>query len=271
MSRIVSVPEGGLTEIDKLKNRILQRAEQLYEQVPVTAVNFQTASVYSDSRPKWRSLQFHLRSFSCKSYNWERTDDRVSKNVLHLTFSFSKSGNITVTKLDENNIKLSVAFRRIAGAVINHATDTLALHYHGPAKVKVRDGDEWRTQLDHEIGIQPLSLRLMEGKYDLEVLKDTCMKNKHLKRALQVGIFSPKRYQMPVNNLKEDPAEQYPILVDPTLVRAVQLADLELLSRAKAENRGIKWVLKQFHGLDKMFQDLLNRRIACRQQRAAEE
>ena len=163
------------------------------------------------------------------TYSWERNDTRVSKHVFHITFSFSEAGTITVTN-NHLGTKLCIAFHLVAGAKKNTSTaiHTIALLYLSPIEVKEKVGKEWCSrQLSSEDGIQRLSLRLIEDKYDLDGSENECKKSKYLNSAFQNGFFSSGEFpKFDKTNLITDPTERFPILVHPTLVRAVQKADI---------------------------------------------
>ena len=52
-----------------------------------------------------------------------------------------------------------------------------------------------------------------------------------------------------------------PIAIDPTLVRAVQLADIEVLKEARERGNDFKFAVRMYVGLDEGFNQLLRSRV----------
>ena len=61
-----------------------------------------------------------------------------------------------------------------------------------------------------------------------------------------------------------------PIVVDPTLVRAAQLADIHLLNEAKERGNDLKFLIQMYFGLEEGFNKLLRSRVLSANSSAAE-
>ena len=52
-----------------------------------------------------------------------------------------------------------------------------------------------------------------------------------------------------------------PIVIDPTLVKAAQLTDLEIVTDAKGQEKPIRYLVQMYFGLDEGFNETLCTRI----------
>ena len=100
---------------------------------------------------------------------------------------------------------------------------------------------------------------------DLEVHLN---KDPSLRKALDTGILMDRSYIQTIEStLDEVPEKRF--LRDPTSVRAAQLADLDLLQKAKKDHiHSSEWLVKQYYGLSLKFNELLNARLSqinCKQ------
>ena len=78
--------------------------------------------------------------------------------------------------------------------------------------------------------ISKFSLQFVEGKYDMSDLEVHLNKDPSLRKALDTGILMDGSYVRTIEStLDEVPEKRFPILRGPMLVRAAQLADLDLL------------------------------------------
>ena len=59
----------------------------------------------------------------------------------------------------------------------------------------------------------------------------------------------------------EELQDRRPIVIDPTLVRAAQLADTQLLNEAKERGNDLKFLVQMYFGLEKGFNKLLWSRV----------
>ena len=59
----------------------------------------------------------------------------------------------------------------------------------------------------------------------------------------------------------EELQDRRPIEIDPTLVRAAQLADIHLLNEAKERGKDLKFLVQMYFGLEEGFNKLLQSRV----------
>ena len=262
-------PHGSEKEVNSLKQELLHHAELLFPSAPLHIINFHTAKEFSTSKPRWKSLDFHLNSVNCPPINWVRKDQRVSFEILKVTFNFNNN-SIFVTKnsnqkdrqkKNTTEEKLQLPFQHVAGIKINHTTHTVAAHiYHPPRLAKRTDGAWNVVEQDAVVGsISSLSLHLVDDKYDLSELQSCFAQNQFLSKAARIGLLLDKSYPEFADT---SPAayERFPVLKDPTLVREAQLAHLQLLEAARTQNKDVKWLVKIYHGLNIRFRSLLSSR-----------
>ena len=80
------------------------------------------------------------------------------------------------------------------------------------------------------------------------------MQDKALQRKLQTSYSSTS-----ITKTEIQPEKWFPIIQDPKLVRAGQLASLALLEEATAQNNDINWLILRYHGLELRFNEILRR------------
>ena len=68
----------------------------------------------------------------------------------------------------------------------------------------------------------------------------------------------------------EELRDRRPIVIDPTLVRAAQLADIHLLNEAKERGYDLKFLVQMYFGLEEGFSKLLRSRVASAKSSSAE-
>ena len=274
---IASVPDGDAKEVESLKQDLLQSAERRFDEACLNVMNLETAQTYSYNRPCWQTMTYHLQSVSCGTTNWRRQDKRVSKEILKASFSFKTASQTldVIRKEGPLQTKLSIPFHHFVALRLNENTDTLAAHVCQPPQVvEKRDGEsQWQVlEGGNHGGVTSLSLRLVEEKYDLTELRDNFAQNSFLQHAMGTRINLNRSYpDFRLVKKVEDHFTSFPILKDPTLVRAAQMAVLELLEQAKIRQNDLKWLIKQFHGIQITFRQLLQQRLDVRRHLAPEE
>ena len=150
---------------------------------------------------------------------------------------------------------------------VNKATDTVAGHLFSCPNVfcKTPEG-QWLLDShasSSNSNISKFSLQFVEEKYDMSDLEVHLNKDSSLRKALDTGVLMDRSYVQTIEStLDEVPEKRFPILRDPTLVRAAQLADLDLLQKAKKDHlHSSEWLVKQYYGLLLKFNELLNARL----------
>ena len=275
------VPPGTNEEIQALKNKLLENARLRESGAPLTSINFETAKQYQENRPSLRFLKTHLQYVKCSSsLQWERQDPRVTKEVLHATWMFAERSQVVVIdrKLHSRSdrYRLVIPFRAFLGARFNAATETLAVHVEHIPEVQlqmmvVQDSPStWNTQQDcslfdpaDERKILPLTLKFQPDKTNLVQIQQQFRQQAILSQAIEVGIKPDMKYDREghKHKLEELHKVRRPIVIDPTLVRAVQLADIEVLKEARERGNDFKFVVRMYVGLEEGFNQLLRSRV----------
>ena len=276
----IMVPEGDENEICVLKNQLLESARRKLHQAPVKQIDFETANEYQEKRPSLKSLKAHLQYVKCGSVEWQRQDMRVSKEIFHATWLFSEKSQMLVVERRQHHTadryRLLVPFQAIAGLRFNSSTDTIAAHVKRlpelQAQVLPRDGEQgtWTTHEDYTSlssrasGREMLSLTLqfIAEKTSLSEMQQQFERQPSLAKTLNVGINAEFKYEN-VNTSRElqDLHRNMPIIMDPTLVRAAQKADIEVLNEAKEKGNDVRFLVKMYCGLEDSFNEQLRIRV----------
>ena len=90
-----------------------------------------------------------------------------------------------------------------------------------------------------------------------------------LSKSLDVGIRPDMQYTLETE-VFEELHDRRPIVIDPTLVRAAQLADIHLLNEAKERGNDLKFLLQMYFGLEEGFNKLLRSRVLSAKSSSAE-
>ncbi len=273
------IPPGEEVEIIELKNKLLENARREMNQAPVTQVDFEMAKEFQKNRPSLRTLKAHLRYVKCGPVEWQREDTRVSKDIFHATWMFSdKSQTLVVERryLSTDRYRLIVPFRAILGLRFNVATDTIAAHVKRlpqlQAQVLQKDGAQstWKTLEDYcslssrKTGREILSLtvQFLPDKNRLTEMQEQLERQPNLAKALNVGIKPDLKYDIMNHSCElNDLHRNLPIVIDPTLVRAAQKADIELLDEVKEKGNDVRLLVKMYYGLEDCFNELLRCRV----------
>ena len=259
-----------------LKDSLITYAKSNFNRARITEVTFESAKNFCQQLGKIESVKFHLEKCIIGSEIQEREDIRVSKHVLRATFSFSKSTEcVIVENFKESKLKEKavIPFRSFLGVYVNKATKTVAgyLSFQPGRYQYDSDTREWSksspSSSTSESAELPSCIRISliatDNQHFGEVLS-TMRKNKHLEIAILNGIKMDGQYQRRPHHNRDWTSpdhkfRSFPIVHDPLLCRAAQLASLSLLDEAKSrvEDNKLVWLLKMFRGVSEKFQDLI--------------
>lgn len=281
----MAIPPGEESEITELKNKLLANARLKLNKAPVKEVDFEMAKEFQETRPSLKSLKVHLRYVKCGSVEWQREDNRVSKEIFHATWMFSEKSQTLVAERrcpsTVDRYRLFVPFRAILGLRFNTSTDTIAAHVKRLPELQAqvlhkgqKDGHQstWRTHEDYSslssrtMGREILSLTLqfvVDKTSGLSEMKRQFERQPNLAKALNAGIKPDYNYDN-VNSScgsVNDPHRNMPVIIDPTLVRAAQMADYELLNVVKENGNDVHLLVKMYFGLEESYNELLRCRI----------
>ena len=82
-----------------------------------------------------------------------------------------------------------------------------------------------------------------------------------LAHSLNVGIKHDMKYETDNECTEPLHKNRRPVVMDPTLVRAAQLADLQVMKEAVEKGHDVDFVAKMYFGLEECFNTLLRRRV----------
>ena len=269
------VPPGTNEGVEELKNQLLERARMKSSKAPSTTIDFESAKKYQESTPPLKSLKTHLQYVKCCSLEWEREDHRVTKEFLHATWIFAEKSQLLVIERKVHSkadrYRLLVPFRAFLGSRFNISTDTLAIHVQRLPEVQIQvmaaDNAQgtWKSTQDSllssvERGILPLTIKFRPEKTNLVELREQFRQQPRLSKSLNVGIRPDMQYTLETE-VFEELEERRPIVIDPSLVRAAQLADTHLSNEAKERGNDLKFLVQMYFGLEEGFNKLLRSRV----------
>lgn len=279
------VPPGTNEAVEELKNQLLERARMKSSEASLTTIDFESAKKYQESRLSLKSLKTHLQYVKCCSLEWEREDHRVTKELLHATWIFVEKLQLLVVERKVHSkadrYRLLVPFRAFLGSRFNVSTDTLAIHVQRLPEVQIQvmaaaDNAQgtWKSTQDFllssvERGILPLTIKFRPEKTNLVEMQEQFRQQQSLSKSLNVGIRPDMQYTLETQ-VFEELQDRRPIVIDPTLVRAAQLADIHLLNEAKERGNDLKFLVQMYFGLEEGFNKLLRSRVLSAKSSSAE-
>lgn len=264
-------------EVMALTDELWQNALDNFSTASISLVTKQSAREFYQSILPQSSLSFHLQSARAPFISWERSDPRVSKEILKckvLTGSASQCFSIQSTKAGEGESKrLLIEFSHVVGLEINRdsivmdvaSTPKLETKIHAKPVGKTASGGKWLEQSLQVVGHKKpcrIKLLLACGKEPGATnLREMLNKVSSLKRAIDGGLANV--YDL-CDDANENPEERYPIVQDPSLVRAAQMASLRLLHTLPSTNKA-EYVIKMYGSMERRFNHLLQERTTCAQ------
>ena len=186
--------------------------------------------------------------------------------------------------MDESKYKIVIPFSSFLGLFVNKATKTVAGHLSFSPKHFEQDptavSKDWTLvplALQDEQEAESRAIKVSITALDNQLfdrVSSTMKRNEFLRLAMTGGIkMDTMAYMREPHHASEwcSPEmviRQFPILYDPVICRAAQLAVLDLLEKVKSKKDSDKesntiWLVKMFKGLNNKFVDL----ITTRQQR----
>ena len=114
-----------------------------------------------------------------------------------------------------------------------------------------------------ERGILPLTIKFRPEKTNLVEMREQKLfrLQPRLSESLNVGIRLGDMQFTLETEVFEELQDSRPIAIDPTLVRAAQLADIHLLNEAKERGNDLKFLVQMCFGLEEGFNKLLRSRV----------
>ena len=212
-----------------------------------------------------------MQYVKCCSLEWEREDHRVTKEFLNATWIFAEKSQLLVVERQVHSkadrYRLLVPFRAFHGSRFNISTDTLAIHVQRlpdvQIQVMVADNAQgtWKCTQDSllssvERGILPLPIKFRPEKTNLVEMQEQFRQQPRLSKSLNVGIRPDMQYTLETEEF-EELQDRRPIVIDPTLVRAAQLADIHLLNEAKKRGNDLEFLVQMYFALEEGFNKLI--------------
>lgn len=265
-------------DIEPLKESLLYSANQTRCVDSTNMITEESATQYriENIHPSIRGTvhisSVHISNLASKAeekyedvIRWKRQDERVTHDILRMK-STSEQLYIEHQSLDESTMqKLTIQLRSVMGCELS--IDKVTLDVSEPPVLQVKDGKLWKTvliqmddspKLDRSLASQgpwrvhvvakPISTVCSTRRHDFQSLLS---QHPLLQSALQGGI--QMQYQFaPQQNLHE----LFPLIQDPTLVRAAQITVLTLLDGKD----NLETTINFFGGLFSEFQSLLSQR-----------
>lgn len=262
-------------EVLSLTDELWQYAQDNFSTASISVVSKLSAREFYQSILPQSSLSFHLQSVRAPFISWERTDPRVSKEILKckvLTGPASQCFSIQSTKVEEDESKrLLVEFPHVIGLEINGdsivmdvaLTPKMETKIHAKPGSKTASGGKWVEQsldvVGHKKPYRIILLLACGREPGTTKLREMLIKVPSLKRAIDGGLATV--YDL-CDDTNENPEERYPIVQDPSLVRAAQMASLRLLHTLPSTNKA-EYAIKMYGSMERRFNHLLRERTCA--------
>jgi len=112
-----------------------------------------------------------------------------------------------------------------------------------------------------ERGILPFTIKFRPEKTNLVEMREQFRLQPRLSESLNVGIRLGDMQYTLETEVFEELQDRRPIVIDPTLVRAAQLADIHLLNEAMERGNDVKFLVQMCFRLEEGFNKLLRSRV----------
>ena len=138
-------------------------------------------------------------------------------------------------------------------------------HWHNNIKAQHNTHKSTQDSLLNPVerGILPLTIKFRPEKTNLVEMREQKLfrLQPRLSESLNVGIRLGDMQFTLETEVFEELQDSRPIAIDPTLVRAAQLADIHLLNEAKERGNDLKFLVQMCFGLEEGFNKLLRSRV----------
>ena len=186
-------------------------------------------------------------------------------------------GRCQYSSSSSSSYRLLVQFRAFLGSKFNVSIDTLTIHVQRLPLIQVMGTDNaqgaWKSTQDSllspvERGILPLTIKFRPERTNLVEMREQFRLQPRLSKSPSVGIRPDMQYTQKTE-VFEELQDRRPVIIDPTLVRAAQLADIHLLNEAKERGNDLKFLVQMYFGLEG-FNKLLRSRVLSASSSSAE-
>ena len=268
------VPEGSSDECEALAQDLWSYGRR--HPVPAIFISKKTAAEYLQSLEGQAGvINCHLESakitIGSESIMWQRTDHRVSKEKLNAKFYLnSRNEKLSVQHEPTGNdskskYRIDCSFNKIMGMELT-SDGVLTADVFGSPCVEKRSGSSrvWEAITSTNSSRSSRLVIVFHHHKFPESLQSSLEKIPSLCSALCTGLCNDYSNFDPTEG--ETPHDRLPLVRDPTLVRAAQLAILKLRDHASYETENImqprvQQIVEAFGGIEKRFQNLLKSRL----------
>jgi hypothetical protein len=266
-----NVPEGSYDECTRLTNDLWEYGQS--HSVPAILINKETATKYQQSlEGRTGVITCHLELASLDGTDgstsalWKREDCRVSKEKFDVKFYLNyRNEKLSVQHSPPNDkckYKIDVAFNKVMGMEI--ADGVLRADVFGTPSIEKKPENSrlWQAVSSSNTKNNRYSRLTIVFIHRVTPvsLQQNLQKIPFLESAFHTGICNEYPGFDPTKG--ENPHERLPILRDPTLVRAAQLAILRLRNHSQS----IQLIVETFGGIERRFHELLMKRLVKRSQ-----
>ena len=282
---VQTVAQGSEADIQSLSDDLYEYASHNFSNtvVPIQ-VTKQSAKKFKENSfaASRSSISFHLQSVEAKFVSWKRTDPRVSKEVFKckiLPSAISSCFSIQRTKSDARlSQRMIIPFSDILGlevsddSVVMDVTEIPTMErkifsstqqHKTTGQASDKSKGKWTGEITSTEAVSSPPYRVHVSKHSVNdptaiQLKEVLGKIPSLKEASAIGLCDV--YPRTSSCVESNPEERYPIVKDPTLVRAAQLACLRLLD-CLPEHDQTEFVVRMYSSMEDRFNSLLKTRI----------
>ena len=255
--------------IDTLKARLLLSVRTCFDAAEVSEITLDKAKAFASQETDGIRNPVHLTSVKTTppSLNITRSDHRVSHEMFTLKINSSKlrqPGTFVIehqiSKSAITRKKVVIQFPSVLGIQIQEKEITRDVNE--TPKSFLKRTDEANSQWAEEINIlvKPTNTSRIQMQFEpnknFDLLKRSLVSDKWLKEAIDGGI---SRQMHPEKSTSiGQPEALYPIAIDAAVVRAAQLAVLDLLDTC---GNYVAHIIRMFVGVHQEFKCLLRQRM----------
>ena len=268
------VPEGSSDECEALANDLWTYGQN--HPVPAIYINKETATGYVQSMEgRTGVVNCHLESVTLRagseSTSWKRIDPRVSKEKLDVKFYMNcRNEKMSVQHQQTSNdnkskYRIDVPFNKIMGIKLTSDGMLTADVFGSPCVEQRLDGSQvWKEITPTNSSGSSRIVIVFHGHKLPDNLLSKLERIPSLCSALRTGLCNDYANFNPAEG--ETPHDRLPLVRDPTLVRAAQLAILNLRDHARKnsalESRDrIQQTVEVFGGIEHRFREILKIRL----------
>lgn len=276
----VQIVAQGSADVHSLADDLLKFVQDNFHNTVITQVTKESASKFRENSVPASNLSFHLQSVETNFVSWKRTDARVSKEVFKckiLPSAVSRCFGIQSTKGEASQSnRMITPFSDILGLEVKE--DSIVMDVGVLPKMEQRVSSsktageichtskgKWKEETvsvsDQANSKPPYRICVKKQRFNdpsTIQLKKIFAEISSLKPATENALQDSYPTTSPC--AETNPEEKYPVIKDPTLVRAGQLASLRLLQCLPSQDQ-TEFLIKMYSSMEERFNSLLRKRI----------